>query len=144
MTDTFFSREKVSASVPPASKGLCPFETCAPFKKGSILNFLSREFGIDTFLKGSWVSRGQSPRSLIAMSEISYTQVRSEKGEFPKQSEGLFGKEGKPCKRGLPLTHFRFTKTPPENELPVILFSSESQAGFIFLIMFWVLLRKTF
>ena len=26
-------------SVSPASKGLCPFESCEPFKKGSILNF---------------------------------------------------------------------------------------------------------
>ena len=30
-------------------------------------------------------------------------EVRSEKGEFLKQSGGLFEKEGKPCKRGLPL-----------------------------------------
>ena len=29
--------------------------------------------------------------------------MRSEKGEFLKQSGGLFEKEGKPCKRGLPL-----------------------------------------
>ena len=43
------------------NKGFSPFNPHAPFKKGSILNFLSREFGIDTFLKGSWVSRGQSP-----------------------------------------------------------------------------------
>ena len=33
-------------------------------------------------------------------------EVRSEKGEFLKQSGGLFEKEGKPCKRGLPLKAF--------------------------------------
>ena len=42
--ECFISCEKVSASVPCANKGLCPFETYDPFKKVSIPNFLDRFF----------------------------------------------------------------------------------------------------
>ena len=40
-TGTFFSCEKVSTSVSPASGGLCPLDTHDPFKKVSIPNFLT-------------------------------------------------------------------------------------------------------
>ena len=61
--ECFISCEKVSASVPCANKGLCPFETYDPFKKVSIPNFLDRflvrlrkkkaiDFGVKPFKKG--------------------------------------------------------------------------------------------
>ena len=60
-----------------------------------------RKFRSSLF-KGLWVSRGQSPRSIIAMIE---TLIRSALcgGEFVKQSGGLFHKEGTLCKRERPL-----------------------------------------
>ena len=56
--------------------------------------------------------------------------MRSEKGEFLKQSGGLFGKEGKPCKRGLPLSLFRYTATFRKKKMPATPFSMELQAFF--------------
>ena len=60
-TGTFFSCEKVSTSVSPASGGLCPLDTHDPFKKVSIPNSLDKKFRIEPFLKGAQGSKGQSP-----------------------------------------------------------------------------------
>ena len=47
-------------------------------------------------------SKSGIPKKLTHF-RLALDEVRSEKGEFLKQSGGLFEKEGKPCKRGLPL-----------------------------------------
>ena len=84
----------------------------------------SRKFRSSLF-KGLQVSKGQSPLFAQGTDSYAFSQllkpsksgipkklthfrlaldaVRSEKGEFPPQSGGLWGKEGKPCKRERPL-----------------------------------------
>ena len=57
------------------------------------------------FLKACRCPEGKALGRSSQWSKLLYA-VRSEKGEFSPQSGGLWGKEGKPCKRGLPLNAF--------------------------------------
>ena len=70
-----------------------------PAEKGS-----QKSLG-QAFLKACGCPEGKVLGRSSQWSKLLYA-VRSEKGEFSPQSGGLWGKEGKPCKRGLPLNAF--------------------------------------
>ena len=111
-SEHFGNCEKDSASVRCANKGLCPFETCKPFFEGldpKIYCFClpksyknrSRKFRIEPFLKGSWVSRGQSPPFADIANAEPFSQFHN-----PPRSNSL-------CRRQNP-KHHQKNKTPAD------------------------------
>ena len=56
-----------------------------------------------SLFKGLWVSRGQSPRSLIAMSEIPLHAVRSAGSELSNSPGDCWAREGRSARESAPL-----------------------------------------